>query len=500
MSKHKENYKKVLKNTSVFGGVQIITILASIIKGKIVSVFLGPIGMGVVSLLQAPLEMIKIISGIGLEMSMVRGLSEAYEDHDSRMLHRLVEVSNKLFLYLGTVGAILTMMLSPFLSEWSFGNRDYTWHFFWLSLTVFFATINSGEQAKLRSFQKITHIAKSGVVSSVFGVLIVVPMYYYYGVNGIVPVIIITSMNVFGITWYFSREIETKGSKVSLKDVFFEGSEMIKMGLVLVVAMFIGSLTKFGINIFVGNLGSIKDLGLYTAAISISTRFVGFILEAINIDYFPKLVRAQKDVVKTNFVVNQQIEIVVLLTVPLLILMILATPLIIKVLLSAEFLVITDFIRFVAIGAFFQVLSSNLGYLSFSKNDKYFYLLLEGGMGNLLNFLLTILFYYLWGVNGMGISFSVLYIIYFFVISFFGYKRYSFKYTKNTLKLVTITLVFLLTSFFCTYLEPPYLRLIIGILVFLVSLYFSFKELDKLTGVKNIVLEKINSFRKKTNN
>ncbi len=52
MSSQEQGYNHILKYTSIFGGVQGLNILISLVRNKIVALFLGPEGMGLVSLFQ----------------------------------------------------------------------------------------------------------------------------------------------------------------------------------------------------------------------------------------------------------------------------------------------------------------------------------------------------------------------------------------------------------------------------------------------------------------
>lgn len=494
MSNLKKNYATTLKNTSILGSGQLISILISIIKGKVISVLLGPIGIGISSLLSTTLDLVKVVSSMGMEMSTIRSISEAQEEAQNENLDRIATISSKIFFWLGLLGGAITMLLSSKLSQLSFGDDSYSWAFVLLSVSVFLTTLTSGEEAKLKGFQKIGFVVKVGIYTSVLSLLSAIPIYYFFGIKGIVPVLLLSSIFAFIVTKFYSLKLRLSKVNISVKSVFQEGGEMIKMGVVLVTATFLGSLTKYGINIGIGYLGSLEDLGYYNAALSISARFVGFLLTAIGIDFFPRLVRVQKDSIKLNKLVNEQIEIILLLVTPLLTLMIFLAPLLVQLFLSAEFLVITDFIRYVALGAFFQVISSNLGYISFAKNDKSFYLRLEGVFSNILNFSLSMVFYSYFGVVGLGISFLVVYVIYYMIIIFYSYTRYKFSFTTNSIKLTVVMLLFLLISFLVTYIEISLIRYIIGGIILLICSYYSFLQLDKLTGVRQVVGDKVSEF------
>ena len=83
---HQSSYRQVFKATSLFGGVQVITVLTTIIRSKFVALFLGPVGMGISSLLVSAVTLVNTISGMGLNYSAVRDISLANESGDIKKL------------------------------------------------------------------------------------------------------------------------------------------------------------------------------------------------------------------------------------------------------------------------------------------------------------------------------------------------------------------------------------------------------------------------------
>ena len=77
MSEKQSEYRQVMKATSIFGGVQVFTILIGIIRSKFIAILLGPIGMGVFGLLSSTISMIASLTNFGLETSAVKDISAA---------------------------------------------------------------------------------------------------------------------------------------------------------------------------------------------------------------------------------------------------------------------------------------------------------------------------------------------------------------------------------------------------------------------------------------
>ena len=194
MNEHQSTYRQIAKATSLFGGVQVFQIIITIIKSKFVAILLGPFGMGIVGLLSSTTGLITELTNFGLGTSAVRDISEANGTQDEKRISTVITVMRRLVWLTGLLGAGITLIFSPLLSQMTFGNKEYTAAFVWLSITLLLNQLSSGQLVLLQGLRKLQDLAKANVLGSLIGLIITVPLYYLLGVRGIVPVIIITSI------------------------------------------------------------------------------------------------------------------------------------------------------------------------------------------------------------------------------------------------------------------------------------------------------------------
>ena len=90
MSEQQSSYRQIFKSTSLFGGVQLIIILVNIVRTKFVAILLGTAGMGTVGLLNSPLGVIASLTGLGINFSAIRDISEAFGSDDKKRLARTI--------------------------------------------------------------------------------------------------------------------------------------------------------------------------------------------------------------------------------------------------------------------------------------------------------------------------------------------------------------------------------------------------------------------------
>ena len=162
-----------------------LTIICSIVRNKLVSVWLGPSGMGLFGLYNSAIDMINVFSNMGLRTSSVRDISGAFASGNENMLARVVLIVRRWSWFLGAVGAVLTMLLAPLLSNITFGDTSHAWGYGLLSVSVLLFSVMCCEQAVLQGTKRLKTLAKASVWGNMIGLLLSVPMYYYLRMDSV---------------------------------------------------------------------------------------------------------------------------------------------------------------------------------------------------------------------------------------------------------------------------------------------------------------------------
>jgi O-antigen/teichoic acid export membrane protein len=491
MNENKNIYPQILKSMGLFGGVQIIQVLSTILRGKFVAMLLGTTGIGINAILNSTITLIVQCCSLGLNFSAVRDISKAHSNAKYEQLQHVIIIVRRWILFCVFLGVLITCLSAKWLSLFSFKNTNYTSVFVFSSLAVVFNILNIANVAILQGQQKLNIIAKVTLLSALLGAITCIPCYYIWKINGILPALIVSSAVSFFISSFYSTKTPYIKSDLTFKKTVEEGSGMVKLGVTMMVVGFIGTIANYVFNSYISKHGSISDVGLYSAGLSITNQYIGVVFTAMAVGYFPKLSSVSNDREKVNEIVNSQSEIVILVSAPLLIIMMLSAPLLIKVLLSSEFLIITDFIYWAAFAMFFKAASFSMGYISFAKGDKKTFLILEGVFGNGLILISNIIGYRLGGITGIAIGTLACYIIYMILISVVIRKLYNFSIKLDFifmfLKLGALLLGVLLSVLFLS----KVMTIVLGTLLLAVTLFYCFKELNKRILLKTMILSKI---------
>jgi O-antigen/teichoic acid export membrane protein len=414
MNQEKNTYKQILKTTSIFGGVQVYNIFIAVVRSKIVAVLLGPAGIGISGLYQNATGLVSGFSSFGLNNSGVKSISESNEKE------KTVSVLYTLLLFTGILGTLVGLIFAKQLSISTFGSSEYTLQLRWLSATILFNQLAAGYNAILTGYQAIKQLAAMNVWIGIVGLLVSVPLFYFYGIEGIVPSIWISSFLSFGVGWYFVNKLVKRRLLIgSMRDVFRSGREMLKLGFLLNINTLFTLLIAYLIRIYISKTGGLLDVGLYTAAFLILNTYVGMVFTAMSTDYFPSLSKLGSNIFERNGLVNRQIEIGLLLISPMLIAFSIVSKQLIIVFYSNTFLPIQDLLLFALLGMYLKVVGWGLGYLYLACGTQKNYFINET-IFNVFNLVSSIVGYHFWGLMGLGYSFAALYFIYAIYMMFFS--------------------------------------------------------------------------------
>lgn len=490
---NKDSYRSLFKATSLFGGVQVYQIAIGILKSKLVAMLLGPNGIGIQGLFTSATELIKQLSSFGLSQSAVRDISEAKASGDINRVNKTVSVLRKLVVITGSIGLIATVLLSPILSMSSFGNTTYTLGFILLAVTLLFDQISAGQKVELQGMRRLKDLAKASAIGSTFGLFLSVPLFYFWGTRGIVPALILNSLCILFITFFYSRKInDITIVKCSLKSALSEGGSMIKMGIALSISSILVSLCSYVLRGYIRGIGGVESVGCFTAGYMIINTYVAMVFNAMATDYYPRLAAVNKDNDRCRELVNQQSEIGILILTPLLSICLLFTPLLIKILYADSFLPAAGYVSWASLGMTLKLTAWCISYQFIAKGESRIFVFNEITQ-NTYMILLNILGYRLGGLEGLGVAFVLSQFIYFIQVYTIARRKYSFSFSREYVKLFAGCSCALVVIFLSTLLSNRFFTYVIGISLLIIVTVISYIELDKrinLSGLLKKTLKK----------
>lgn len=477
MSDSKKSYQEILKTMSVFGGVQLFTILISVIRTKLIAVFIGPSGMGIITLLNSTLNVISGISGLGVETSAVKTISENYKNKDIKTVSNVITIVKKIVFFTGVLGTLLVIVFSKMLSIMTFGDSSQTFAFVLLAMTLMFKQLSVGQMVVLQGMRKMKLLAKANLCGNLFGLLFSIPLYYYLRIDAIVPSILITFLCAFLFSYFYSNNINIKHENVSTKLLLKEGKTIVKLGFMLTISCVLALLSTYLVQIYIGRNGGLEQVGFYNAGFTLLNSYVGIIFTVMSTDYFPKLASINSDNEKIRSSVIQQAFISIIIITPIIVLFLVFIPVIVKIIYTTKFDQIIPMVCFGILGMLFRAVSWSMGYILIAKGDSKIFIKTALGF-NILSLIMNVLGYFFFGLEGLGISFCLYFLIHFIGLKIITKNRYNFYFDKDFYKIYFMCFLICIITFLFRYIEIPILKYSLMAMIVVVSLFFSLYQMN----------------------
>jgi O-antigen/teichoic acid export membrane protein len=477
-----------MKANSLFGGVQFFNIIISIVKSKAMALFLGPIGFGISSLFITTIDFISGLSSFGLGTSAVKNISASNVTNDINKISSVIKVLRLLVWVTGLLGMIVTIIFSSFLSNIIFGDESKNIAIIWISLSILFNQLCNGQLAILQGLRRHKYLALANLFGNLIGLLLSVMFYYFYKLDGIVPAVISSSLATLLFSWYYSKKIKIKNNGVKFSNLKSEGLDMLKMGFAISTSSTIAMGCAFVIRIFIGNVGSLAQVGLFTAGYAIINSYVGLIFRAMATDYYPRLSAISSNLKDSHRLVNQQAELAILILGPILAVFIIFIKSLIWILYSDQFSGIEIMLYWAALGMYFKAASWAVAYIILTQGDSKLFFLNEF-IANTYILVFNIIGYWIAGLEGLGISFLLGYVCYCIQILIIGKIKYFFKFGDDFIKIFTFQFLIGLLSFLLITLKSNNSYILSSILILLSlihSYYLLNKRIDLTLSIKKI--------------
>jgi O-antigen/teichoic acid export membrane protein len=493
------SFSHVLKYTSIFGGVQGLSILIGIVRNKLAALLIGPVGFGLVSLFNSTVKLVSDSSNLGLSFSAVRHISELFSEGDVKKINNYIGIIRAWSLLTALIGMVLCIVASPLLNRWTFTWGNHTLHFIMLSPIVFFTAITGGELAILKGARKLHCLAMISLIGVFMSLLISVPIYYYFGESGIIPVMLLIAATSMLTTIAYSYKIYPPFGKTSFCTIvscmskqLHDGLPMLRLGIAFLLAGVLGSGAELIIRSFLNNEANLPMVGFYNAGYTLVMTYASMVFTAMETDYFPRLSSVNRDNNAVRETVNRQIEVTLLIISPMLVVFMVSLPILLPLLYSSKFMPVIAMTQVAVFSMFFRAINLPLEYVPLAKGLSMTYLFLEAAYDIFIIFA-VIYGYQKMELVGTGVALSCGAFFNFIMMMVYSHLTYNFYLSKFVVRVIILQLPLLVIAYICTLYGNTALSIVIQIVMAVVSVYVSINILRKKTSLWKSIIFKINS-------
>lgn len=500
MTESHKSYGRILKSSSIVGGAQAINMIIGMVRTKFVAVLLGPAGVGLMGTYVSITGLIGTLSGLGIKSSGVREVAVANGTGDTEEIGRTILTLRRMVWLTGTAGALILLVGAVPISRFTFDDSTYAVPLMFLAMNLFFQAIQSGQMALIQGMRRITDLARINVLGSLAGTVISVGLYYWLGMDGIVPALIALAIFNLITSWWFARKIPVPKVSISWRESFLQTGGLVKLGVAMMWAGLMGTFVAYLTRALITRDLGIEAVGVFQAAFSLSGMFITFVLGAMGADFYPSLTAVSHDNDKVNALVNEQTEIGLLLAVPGLIVTIVLAPWVIQIFYTGAFTQSADLLRWFVFGCLGRVMSWPMGFILLAKGESRMFLLTETVFG-LIHAAFIWLGLKFFGLTGVAIAFVSMYSLY--ILGMLAVSRYLTKFswsrgvTTLLFILIPASLVVFLSSLFLPVIPATALGSLVCLLVGVYCLrqlmlrlgagHKIFRILGKVPGMKRVL-------------
>lgn len=493
MEESKTSYKHILKSTFLFGFVQIFNILIKIIISKSVALFLGTEGMGLIGIYNSTVNLFKSFAGLGISQSAVKDIAENNVAGETEKRDTIITIVNKLILFTGLLGGVVIIIMSPYLSKTSFGTTEYTLPFILLSIVVFLTIINEGQLAILKGLRMLRILAKASLWGAFVGLFVSVPLYYIWGLKGIIPSLIAIALVSVTYSSYYVKKVGNQSRTITVKETLRKSLPMIKMGLALMYLSLAGILSEFIVKIFISHTTGIDSVGIFQAGSTIIIAYFGIITTALTTDYYPRISAVNQNNSALTDEVNRQTTVGLLLIFPLIIIFLFLMPVFIRLLYSPEFLRSTAYLQFAVFGILLNIGSNSMGMILLAKQASHTFVWTTTII-TCLTIGLNIALYYFYGLPGLGISTIVIACMHMGLMTWIMKRQYGIRFERRVISMYVLVILLCILAFFTKDIHNSLLRYSTGGVLAVLSILYTLTILKKSLGI-NLIYE----FKKRLN-
>lgn len=455
MSEDSATYRSLLRATGLVGGASIAVLVINLLRAKFFALLLGPAGIGLLGLLSTLVATAAAVGGMGLNTSAVRELARG--DGDERVLR--FAIWSLAWLLALTAGAIVWLLRTP-ISVAITGDAELAGAVGWSAIAVAGTVLAATQSGVFQGIRRIGDMARTNIGGTFLGTLIAGAAVYAWREAGIIVAIVVLPLCIAAVGLLFLRKSPPAGSRPSAAVAVREWRPLLHLGVGVVVTALLGTVAQLALRSIVLRELGLESVGLFQAALTISTVNIGLVLTAMAADFYPRLSQVSGDPAKLSRLLDQQLHLAALLSAPILIALSAGAPLWLNLLYSAEFVGAADLLRLQVVSETLRLPVWGMGFLLLARGDRRGYVINEaaftlGAVGTTLLLVPHI------GLIGAGAGYAMGYVAALAVTGFRVGLHHSIQAGADSMRQLLMLLA-ACSALFVIGLTAPLLALLLG--------------------------------------
>lgn len=387
----------ILRATVILGSGSFVSLLVGFVSNKAYAVWIGPEGVGLLGLLQALLGLAALVAGMGLSSGLVRLGATPASQNDGVSLVALRQAAWQIYaLFTGATALLLLLFGEPIAHVMLAGSPTSTLVSIILALLLSVAAgVHIG---LLNAHHRVKMLARVTALSGIFGAVWGVGLVWLWREAALPWVLLGAPAAQLILSSYFARSLDLPTEKPDPVKVREARVQLMQFGFPYTLSQLVGSAVQIAMPFLVLHQLGQEEVGYHKAAVLFSTAYIGFLLNALGQDYYPRLSALRDQPEAFRETVHMQQKFVLLIGSPLITLSMALAPLMVTILFSAEFAPTVAILKWQLLGDLLRFVSWTLGFAVLAGLSNRIYLLTETLGGVML------LGFFLWGMQQFGLQ------------------------------------------------------------------------------------------------
>lgn len=481
VSNQMSSYQQILGSSALIGAATLLNIVFGVARTKGIALLLGPAGIGLIGLYALIGDLARSAAGMGINSSGVRQIAEAVASGDRTRIALTATVLRRVSWALGVLGAGILIALAPSASRVTFGDDRHAQGIALLSLAVLFRLVADGQGALLQGMRRIADLARTSVIGGLLGSIVAVAFVLLWGEAGVVPsLIVVATIAIATSTWY-SRKLRIESAKLSLAEFRTEAGSLMKLGAAFMASGLLMLAAAYFVRVMLMRSIDLTAAGLYQAGWTVGGLYVGFVLQAMSADFYPRLVGLVTRRAACNRLVNEQTHASLLLAAPGILATITFAPVVIELFYTADFRAASGLLRWICVGMALRVITWPMGYIIVASGAQRIFFFTELAWA-CVNVGLTWLGIHLYGTVGAGMGFCASYVFHALLILPIANRMTGFSWSATNLRAGALFLGAIAVTAWAAYALPETQAMLVGAVMTVLSTAHSVRALLSLTS------------------
>ena len=407
------------------------------VRYKFVALEVGAQGIGVLGILTSAANFGVIFFSLGMNTSGVQATSAALADDA-----KFQKVRSALLVgssWLGGLGGLVVVVLGLTVGTLLLPGDADPAVMIALGVALFAMVVFGAQLALLNGMGRVKSLAICNTFGALTGTVATIAALQVSGRAGIIAALAAGPLaTLLSSTWFVIR-VPKPPSRPPFNEWRPELRGLLTLGGVVMFGLILTSGTQLIIRVWLERQQGLTAAGHFQAAWTITTMYLGFVLMALAVEYYPRISKQIENITRLNKSVDAQIRIALLLGGPVLLWMIVFSPFVLHLLYAVDFQAATGILRLQLFGDILKIVGWAVAFLLLARKARGAFFIGELSF-NVCYLAIALPLASQGGLEGLGLAYVGAYALYVVVVLVLAFRETGFALSRTTW-LLTIALL-----------------------------------------------------------